>query len=307
MANSLVTPDVIANGILAAFAEKTLALPLISRDFEQDLTARAQGDTVRVRVPGTFEARDFDYATGVEAQDMTETTTPVTLNTIKDVTFKITDSEMRQEVRSLQEQFLTPAGVALAEQVNSDIIAKLLADATTEVGTGSLDARPWAHNSPRVLVDARAKLNTARAPQADRAALIGTETAADWLSTDLLIRADQSGDTAALRDAQIGRLAGFTAYETVDIAAPAESPAVGDPTTEVSVAFHKQAVAGAFTTLESAANSGSVIAAHDGLAVRVTLWYDGKFKTTFGSADVLYGLNSIRPEWITLIKGADEA
>lgn len=307
MPNTLITPDIIANGILAALAEKTLALPLISRDFEGDLTARAQGDTVNVAVPGTFEAKDFSYAAGVQVQDMTETKVPVKLDTIKDVTFKITDSEMRQEVRSVQDQFLTPAGVALAEKVNQDILTKLASAATQEVGTGSGTARPWAYNVPRVLIDAKAQLNGKRAPSTERFAVVGNDTAAEWLGTDLLSRVDQSGSTAALREAQIGRLYGFDIYESIDIPAPKASPAGGDPTTEVSLAFHRQAVTGAFTTLESAANSGSVIASQNGLSVRVTLWYDGAHKTTFGSADILYGLNAIRPEWISLIKGADKA
>lgn len=305
MAHGLITLDVMATGMLAALSQKLLFTPLISRDFETDLSGHGQGDTVDIKIPGSFTARDFNHVDGISMQDMNETTTQVTLDTIKDVSFEITDTEMRQQVTSLQTQFLDPAGTALAERVNADILARLVSEATTEVGTGTTTARPWAYTTPRVLVDAKAKLNQARAPQGDRSAVIGTETAAEWSGTDLLIKANERGDTVGLREAELGRLAGFNVYETIDIEAPAPGGAAGTPTTEVSVAFHRQAIAGAFTSLEAAANTDSAVASADGLSVRVTRAYDIIHKKSIISADILYGLNAIRPEWITLIKGAD--
>jgi hypothetical protein len=294
-----------ATGMLAALSEKLLFTPLISRDFETDLTGHGQGDTVDIKIPGAFVAKDFDHETGIELQDMAETSTSVKLDTIKDVSFELTDTEFRQDVTSLQTQFLDPAGTALAEQVNADILAKLIAEATKEVGTGSVDARPYSYQTPRVLIDAKAQLGQARAPLANRSAVIGSDTAAYWQGTDLLIRADQRGDTVGLREATLGRLAGFDVYESVDIVQPAAGGTEGTPSTEVGVAFHKQAIAGAFTSLESAASAESATASANGLSIRLTRQYDIIHKKSIMSADILYGLNAIRPEWITLIKGAD--
>lgn len=305
MAHTLNKLTQIAQAGLAALAEQGQVFPLLSRDFQSDLLVRGKGSTVTVNIPGVFQAKDFDHATGIEVQDITETTTEVKLDKILDVSFELTDSEFRLDVVDLASQFIVPAMNALAEGADAYALATLADAATTEVGTGTETARPYAYSHPKVLIDAKAKLDTARAPESQRFAIIGTETAADWLSTDLLTRADHSGTTQGLRNANIGNLFGFDLYQNTRIAAPGESPSSGEPTTEVSVAAHRNAVAFAAGTLEAAANTESVVVNHKGLALRLTRFYDGVHKKSVLSADVLLGANPVRPEWITLIKGAD--
>lgn len=306
MAHTLNKLTQIAQAGVVALAEQSQVFNLLSRDYETDLLARGKGDTVDIYVPGTFEAKEFDHATGIELQDLTETKTQVKLEKVYDVSFALTDTEYRFDVRNLATQFIVPAMDALATKVDAYVLGKLLAAATTEVGVGTLTARPFAHTTPRVLVDAKAKLDGARAPEAGRNAVIGTETSADWLATDLISRADHSGTTAGLRAASLGNLFGFSVYQNSKIAPPSATPATGEPTTEVSAAFHRNAAAFAAGTLEAAANTESVVAHHKGVGIRLTRFYDGTHKKSILSADVIVGANVLRPEWITLIKGADK-
>lgn len=306
MANTLTKLTQIADAGLAALAEQGQVFPLLSRDFQSDLLVRGKGSTVTVNIPGTFVARDFDHETGIQIQGMTETTTEVKLDKILDVSFELTDSEFTLDVRDLAAQFIVPAMEALAVGADTYALETLADAATSEVGTGTADARPYVYSHPKVLVDAKAKLDQARAPLSDRFVVAGTETAADWLSTDLLSRVDQSGTSNGLRQANIGNLYGFDLYQNTKIAAPSDSPKTGEPTTEVSVAAHRNAVAFAAGTLEAAANTESVVRTYKGLALRVTRFYDGVHKKSIMSVDTIIGANAVRPEWITLIKGADQ-
>ena len=64
MANTLLTPSVIAQAALATLYETTVAAQLVHRDYDSEFVARV-GDTVTIRKPAVFEAKEFDEATGI--------------------------------------------------------------------------------------------------------------------------------------------------------------------------------------------------------------------------------------------------
>ena len=76
--------------------------------------------------------------------------------------------------------------------------------ATYEVELG------WDSNEPYdTLVDARVALNDASVPMTNRFLVVGSGFEADLLKSDKLSDADRSGSTGAMRDASVGRIAGF--------------------------------------------------------------------------------------------------
>lgn len=304
MAHDLVKPQVLANAALAALLETNIMVSLLSRDYEADLTRRGIGDTVDVRVPGTFEAKEWTPGTEVTYQDMTESKIQIKLDKVHDVSIKANALENVQSITSLNEQFMIPAMTALAGKVERTIIDELAAAATVEVGQGTDTARPYVYTNPKTLIDARVRLQKALAPASQRYAVIGADMAGSWV--DKLTNYSEVGETpnAALREAAVGRIQAFDVFQSTNILPPAETPDSGEPTTEVGIAFQRGAAAIAMGTLNSeVADQG--IASRDGVAIRVTRAYEPKLKEDLYSFDVLWGLNVLRPQHIVLIKGAD--
>lgn len=306
MANTFITPQVLANSALAALLETNVLISLVSRDYEADLTRRAIGDSVDIRIPGTFEAKRWTPGTEVTYQDVTETKVQVKLDKVHDVSVKANAIENTQSIENLQTQIMVPAMQALARGIEREALATLTGAASTEVGTGTDNGMPYAYTHPKVLIEAGAQLDTALAAPNDRYAVIGTGIKSNWL--DKLSTFQEVGDleNAALREASVGRIQAFDVFSTPNIKAPAAGGAPGTPSTEVGVAFQRGAAALAIGTLNSeVADQG--IAQQDGIAIRVTRAYEPRLKEDLYSFDVLWGLNVLRPKHITLIKGADNS
>lgn len=307
MANTFMKPQVLASAALAALHETTILPQLLSRDFETDLTRRGIGDTVDIRVPGKFEAREWTPGTKVAYQDVTESKVQVKMNKIHDVSVKANALENVQSIDNLNDQIIVPAMRALVDKIEAEIMTGLVAAAKDEVGTGGQDTRPYSWDNPKVLIDAGVKLRKKNAPVTDRYALIGPDMEGAWL--DKLASFKEVGDlnNLALREAVLGRIQGFDVFTTNTVQAPASAPESGQPTTEVGVAFHRSAAALAVGTLWSNNNDMQAVESLDGLAIRVTRDYSQDYKEDLYSFDVLWGMNVLRPDLLMLIKGADQS
>jgi hypothetical protein len=139
--------------------------------------------------------------------------------------------------------------------------------------------------------------------------IAGPRTRGEWLKNDLLKRADASGTTAGLRQGSIGaNVFGFDAYMSQNIGQPPAPGVTGDPTTEVSVAFHRTAVALVTRQLQLPMGAqNAAIRGYKGFGIRVVFDYDAKFKKDMVSLDVLYGVKTLDANRAVLIKGADKA
>ncbi|MEV7684271.1 P22 phage major capsid protein family protein, partial [Streptomyces sp. NPDC088341] len=228
MANTLLTPDVIAQAALANLYETTVMASLVHRDYE-DTFAGAVGDTITIRKPAKFVAQEFNRAAGITVQDATESGIPMSLNHFADVSFAVTSEDLTLKITDFSERLLAPAMEAIAQKIDRDLLA-LRSDIVIKVGTNAGEL--W--NDPRVLLAAGRELTKRSVPSSQRYAVTGPTMAAEWLKDDLMNRADARGDTQGLIEAAIGRKFGFDTYETNNIVTP--TPGAGIPTTEVGVA-----------------------------------------------------------------------
>src|SRR5690606_27518808 len=117
----------------------------------------------------------------------------------------VTDEEMTLDIENFGVQVLNPAMSSVTRKVE-DLLASEISGATYET-TVSLDA----DDRYEGLVDARIALNKANVPMGGRFLAVGSSVEAAILKSDRLSKFDQAGDADALREAQIGRIAGFTA------------------------------------------------------------------------------------------------
>lgn len=289
MANTFLTPDIIAQRALATLYETTVMAQLVHRDYEPEFQSRV-GDTITIRKPAVFTASEFNRGTGIVPQNATETGVPVTLNHFADVSATVTTEQLTLEIEDFGEQLLDPMMEAISQKIDADLLS-LRDDVSQTVGAGV--GRTIA--DPEILIDAGTKLNQQKVPATERRAVIGPVTNGEWLDTDMLKLVNESGSTEALREAYIGRrLFGFDPYWTQNIEEP-----------EQGVAFHKTAFALVSRPLEVPPGAqDATIQNYKGFALRVVYDYDIKYKQTVVSVDCLYGTKTLDPNRAVLLDGA---
>ncbi len=312
MANTFLTPSMIASRALATLYENTVMAQLVHRDYEADFQGR-QGDTITVRKPAVFTATEFNRSTGIVPQNIIESGVPVTLNHMPDVSVAVTTEQLTLNINDFGTQVLDPMMMAIAQKIDRDLLA-LRADVVQSIGQTSPNADgenyqgyngtyPWSDS--RVLIQAGEVLDTKDVPEEDRRVVVGPRTKARWMAERIWRAANQRGSTVGLERAQFGAQAsGFDPYMTQNIAGPAGSPTTGQPTTEVDLAFHKTAFALVTRTLEVPPGAqDAAILDFEGFALRVVYAYDIKYKQTTVSVDCLYGTKTLDPNRAVLIQG----
>lgn len=280
MANTFLTPDIIAREALMQLRNNAVMANLVHRDFSSEFAA--VGDTITVRKPATFEAKEYNGS--IVTQDATEGGVTVTLDKLLDVSFKVTSKELTLDIADFSEQLLKPAMQAFADKIDAYLLG-LSASVTNSV---SYD--PDNDNIRNVVVDARKYLTEAAAPLTERRFVYGSDIEADLLKTDLFLTADKVGDEGtALREASLGRKLGLDFY-------------VDQNATEDSVVFHKNAFALVTRALELPQGAGKAeIVNYDGFGLRVVYGYDMDAKTDIVSIDMLCGVAVLNKDLAAVI------
>lgn len=297
MANTFITPTVIAARGIATLYNTIVLAGLVWRDFDGDFTGK-QGDTVTVRRPATLTSSLFNQTSRTTSyQDATEDSDDITLDHLRHVPFHVTDEQMTLEISDFQEQLLTPAMEAIAQDVDGDL-AEALVDAAEGAGGGGTvnmsDDPASTDTSHYVFRKSREKLTRNKLPLSDRYAVLSPEATTVTLGDEIFLAADKSGSTDALRNAIVGRALGFETYETQVFGLGA-----GDRGQADGIAFHRSALILATRPLgkprgvaaEQVAQSN-----YKGLSLRVIYSYDHDAKTDKVTVDMLYGLLASRPE-----------
>ncbi|MFS4105121.1 P22 phage major capsid protein family protein [Streptomyces sp. PD-S100-1] len=314
MANQFLTAQVIAQQALANLYETTVAASLVHRDYEAEFN-RKQGDAITIRKPAVFTAQEYNRQDGINVQAAQETSVNMTLNHFADVSFAVTSEDMTLKITDFDEQLLTPAMEAIAQKIDRDILA-LRDDIVQEVGAVTENSAGEDYNYPgghypwsdsRVLIEAGNVLDLKNVPATQRSVITGPTTKARWIAEKTWRQADKRGSTEGLLEASMGaRVSGFDPYWTQNVGQPAQSPATGQPTTEVNVAFHKTAFALAFRPLELPQGAlDAAMVPYKGFALRVIRDYDIDKKQMVVSIDCLYGTKTLDANRAVLIKGAD--
>lgn len=306
MANDLVTIDHIATRAMANLYARMVMAGLVHRDYSAEFVP-GRGRKISVRRPTVFTSNLFDRATGVITQNAEEDTFDVELDKLRDVTFAVTSEEWTMDITEFDERFIDPACEAIAQDIDRDIIAAARAGLPAAIGSATPNAAgedfkgyngdyPWSDS--RVLIQAGEVLNKLSVPFTDRYAVMGPTTAARYTAERTWNHADKRGSTEGLREASMGdRVHGFSPYMTQNIPQPAGSPATGQPTTEVNLAFHRDAISLVTRplALPRGANSARIID-YGGFGLRIVTGYDQKYKIDTVSIDTLYGVKVINPE-----------
>lgn len=291
MANTIITPTVIAKRALATLYNEVIFAGLVHRDFDSEFTGK-QGDTVTVRTPATFTANEFDRNAGIQIQNITEGSISVALDKIADVSVAVTAEELTLEMDDFDNRVLTPMSEAIAQKIDVALAEKLIDTAEGAGGGGTITTGT---STPSALftgeTGAVAKLGRANAPENNRYAVFSPEASGVALGQSLFVEADKSGSTDGLRNASVGRVFGFETFRSNQLGFGG-----GDAGQADGVAFHRDAVTLVSRTLQAPEGLPSnqvAVESYKGLGLRVTKSYDITYKQDVISVDFLYGVQDI--------------
>jgi len=257
MANSFLTTKNIARQILPELIDNLVMPNLCHKDYSD--TFAAQGDTIRVRKPTKFTASAFDVNAGISAQDITEESVDVKLDTIATVDVNIEAIEAATNIEDLTRQVLRPAAIALAEKINADGLKQY------KYAYGILGTAGTTPDGLDDFANARKFLNEQKAPLSMRRAVWDVDADAAFTQIGNLVKVNEAGTNTALREGEIGRVFGLDNYMSQAVADHSASTLTAGGTSATGVKVKANVAAGKTIVLISNASasgtlSGSVVA-----------------------------------------------
>lgn len=226
MANAFLKAEVVVRQMLGVLKREVVLPNLIYRQSGSDFKG-AKNDTISIRVPAYTAARTRTMRSGtpITVDELSETKVDLTLDTHIYKAVGISDEELTLDITDFGEQVTQPSMEAVGRGIEDALVTEM--SGATYSKTIEVDNT----NPYDSIVDARKALNDARVPKAGRVLAVGSQIEARLLKSDKLSRVDASGSDSALRDATLGKIAGFTVV-TPDGLAP-----------DVGYAFHRTAFA----------------------------------------------------------------
>ena len=273
MANVLLTPDVIAREAVMVLVNNLVAAGLVYRSFTSEFAKI--GDTVTVRKPTTFIANDFVEGSNITLQNATETGVTLKLDKFKDVSFSATSKDLALNINDFSLQFVQPAMRALAQQIDSDV----LAIANDFPDTYVRGATPVIGDFAQV----GKIMNDNKVPTDSRYGVLNTDHFADYISLENIVRVDASGTNDALRRALLGDVLGFETYMSQNMPQSTTGK-------DQSLFFHGNAISLVSAPLDTQGSEFNASQSYAGVTIRVAQDYDIKTKTNIYSFDCLYGI-----------------
>ncbi len=207
MANTLLTPSVIAQEALMLLENNLVWANLVYRDYDTEYRGKKVGDTVTIRGPATFTAQEFTAGGSVTVQDITESSVDLVLEKHFDITVEIGAKERTLDLKDFSMQVLQPQMVAMADAIDSYVASKAV-ELYIHYGTAGdpIDAIAEIAAINKLLHDYKT-------PKAGRVGIVDQQAEADMIVLDQFINASVRGDEGtALREASLGRVVGIDWY-----------------------------------------------------------------------------------------------
>ena len=253
MATTLITPLIVAREALITLENNMVMGNLVHRGYEKEY--QSKGATVIVRKPTSFTATAFTSTVGYST--ITESSVSVILNQHWDVSFQITSQELSLDVVDFTEQFLEPAGRAIAQAVDSTIFS---------LASTAIAAHYPVSSTPAVsdIAGVAAVQDVMKVPMSQRRLVLHPVTEAAYISLDPFLNADKRGDgSRALKEAELGRVLGYDCYIDQNVSR-----------------FNSGATGGLVGALQGAWSAGATAGTIDGISSGATFAVGDVFKVT---------------------------
>jgi hypothetical protein len=270
--------------------QRQLVAPFVVTRIDGQNFKGAKGDTVNMRIPGLRAvARDYEWRTRnnpIVLDDIEGLASmPVKLNKHVVSATALTDEHLTMDNVELTNEVVGPQTEAIAADYEAKVVAGLRSAAIHP----DLVLAPAAGTDPHlVAIEAKRVMDAKKvAPTSGRVFLVGSDVAADWLTSDRLSQYTSTGETGtpALRDAVIGRLAG--------------APVVEHNGLNPDEAYYLSPSALLLANLSPVIPNGVVAGAQlsaNGFAMRLIFDYDAAYLRDRSVVSSYLGLNDVRDE-----------
>jgi|SRR5690554_566041 len=209
MANKIITPQLIANFVLEHLLGSLVYRDLVYKaELSNQIASAKAGDTVNVKRPSVFKMKR--YGGSLIEQNLNETSIPVTLDIIGDITVPISSKEMTLEVNDFQNQVLAPIGRGLAVGIDQYVSGKIF----QSIDEDNIIKGTESPTNLKDVVDLGVKLDLAKAPKDGRSLIVSPTHKARYALTDNLSKVNYAGSSVTLRDALLGKVYGFNTLES---------------------------------------------------------------------------------------------
>ena len=210
MANSFLTPNIIAAEALVLLQSNLVATRLFSRRYEADLNPGSKvGDTIRLRRRSQGVVDEYT-GSSITIRDIEETNINLVLEKHFDASIRITDRERTLDIVDFSEQVLAPRMVEMGEVIDSYALTKLKNIPNVAGPSTAAPAALPASIAAMALVEKT--LNDQKVPLRPRYQIASTEYKATILGVDSFVEVDKSGADSALRLAEIGPIMGLSTF-----------------------------------------------------------------------------------------------
>ncbi len=284
VANAIV--KLVANDALPALENSLVMGRLVNRNYDSALATT--GDTVNVPIPGVMVANNIAEGGSVQTQNPSLGNAQIVLNRHMEATFQIPDVTKVLAFPNLLEQYMRPAIIAVATQIEQDLLNLYTnLTAVTAVGTGAAGL-----GAESVLDSAEKALYKALVPDALQKYLVVSADAYSDLRQIPRFTEDRinAGAGSALATGMLaGKLKSFLIFRSQLVAKPS--------TTTYNIAFASDALGLVTRRLPQPLPGTGAVAEYvseGGFGLRVVMSYaPGTLAQQF-TVDVLYGTAVLR-------------
>lgn len=219
MANTIITPSIIAKEALMQLENNLVLGNRVHREYKKEFTGGV-GDTVSIRKPVKFYTADG--ATRVN-QDVEEKSTSITVDQRKHVSWKFSTQDLTLSVEEYSERYIKPAMITLANTVDRSLHG-LYTSVWNSVGT------PGTTPSTFASVAAAAQRLDEMAVLSDNRSMV-LNPAAHYAIAGNQLTLDAVGamGKSAYERAQVGYVAGFDNFSTQNVQSHTVGVATGTP------------------------------------------------------------------------------
>lgn len=258
MANSLITPTIIAKEALMQLENNLMMAGLVHREYQAEFKG-GQGSSVQIRKPVKFLAAD--NAT-LSEQDVIESYTSVTVDQRKHVAWAFTTQDETLTIEEYSKRYIAPAAAELAQSIESSLTG-LYSSVWQSVGTPGTTPSTFLE-----LGAARQRLVEAGAPLTEDMNAALDPAAALKVANDLkLVNLNNNKVTTALERVRVGKYAGLENYENQSLRVHTVGARGGTPLVNGANQF---LLDGAVTTALLSANAQSLVI--DGASNSINGW-----------------------------------
>jgi hypothetical protein len=219
MANTLITPSIIAKEALMQLENNLVMANRVHREYKKEFTG-GQGDTVSIRRPVKFYTADG--ATRVN-QDVEEKSTSITVDQRKHVSWKFSTQDLTLSVEEYSERYIKPAAITLANTVDRSLHG-LYKYAWNSVGTPGTTPANFA-----AVADAAQRLDEMAVMSDGRSMVMNPAAHYAVAGNQLTLDSVGAMGKSAYERAQVGYVAGFDTFSTQNVQSHTVGVATGTP------------------------------------------------------------------------------